>query len=104
MLLYGQVLNALMVFPVYLFTTLLVNDRRAGVIAALIAGLITPMPAYYTSWGRYTQLGALAILPAAAALLAALRELQRNLAHALVERDPVASPAAAPGSRPALES
>ena len=74
MLLYGQVLNALMVFPVYLFTTLLVNDRRAGVIAALIAGLITPMPAYYTSWGRYTQLGALAILPAAAALLAALRE------------------------------
>ncbi len=38
-------------------------------LAALVAGLFTPMPAYYTSWGRYTQLAAMIILPAAFALL-----------------------------------
>jgi hypothetical protein len=63
MLLYGQVLNAACVFAVYLLTTLLTGDRRAGLGAALICGLFTPMPAYYVSWGRYTQLAGLLILP-----------------------------------------
>jgi hypothetical protein len=65
MLIFGQVLNALIVFPVYLFTKTLTRDKGAAVIAALIAGLFSPMPAYYTSWGRYTQLAALLILPVA---------------------------------------
>lgn len=68
MLIYGQVLNALIVFPAYLLTVQLTGSRRAGLFAALIAGLFTPMPAYYTSWGRYTQLAGLIILPAAFAL------------------------------------
>jgi hypothetical protein len=38
-------------------------------IAALIAGLLTPMPAYYTSWGRYTQLAGLILFPAVLAFL-----------------------------------
>jgi hypothetical protein len=75
MLLYGQVLNALAILAAYLFTTTLVKERSAGVIAALITGLVTPMPAYYTSWGRYTQLAGLIILPVALALiLGALQE------------------------------
>jgi len=68
MLLFGQVLNALAVLAVYLFTTTLVKNRLSGVIAAFISGVFTPMPAYYTSWGRYTQLAGLLILPAALAL------------------------------------
>jgi hypothetical protein len=69
LLLLGQVLNAFMVFSTYLFTTTLVKNRYAGLIAAFVTGLVTPMPAYYTSWGRYTQLAGLVILPAAIAIL-----------------------------------
>jgi hypothetical protein len=65
MLLFGNVLNALAVLAVYLFTTTLTRSRLAGLIAALICGLVSPMPAYYTSWGRYTELAGLLILPAA---------------------------------------
>jgi len=68
MLLFGQVLNALSIIAVYLFTISLTGKRRAGIAAGLVAGLFTPMPAYYTSWGRYTQLAGLLILPAALAL------------------------------------
>jgi len=68
MLVYGQILNALVIFSVYLLATSLTGNRTAGIIAALIAGVFTPMPAYYTSWGRYTQLAGLIILPAPFAL------------------------------------
>ncbi|MFC2043421.1 DUF6541 family protein, partial [Chloroflexota bacterium] len=69
MLLYGQILNALSIFAAYLFTTTLIKDRTAGVIAALVTGVITPMPAYFTSWGRYTQLAGTIIFPVALALV-----------------------------------
>jgi hypothetical protein len=69
MLLYGQLLNAACVIAAYLLAVTLVQDRRRGIIAGLVAaltvGYISPMPAYYTSWGRYTQLAGLLILPAA---------------------------------------
>jgi hypothetical protein len=64
MLLIGQVMNALCVLAVYLFTTTLTKDRLAGVAAALITGALSPMPLYYASWGRYTQLAGLLVLPA----------------------------------------
>jgi hypothetical protein len=67
MLLFGNVLNAIATLSVYLFTTTLTRNRLAGLVAALISGLVTPMPAYYTSWGRYTELAGLLILPAALA-------------------------------------
>jgi hypothetical protein len=72
MLWYGQVLNALMVLAAYQFTRLAARSSLAGVVAALICGVFTPMPAYYTSWGRYTQLAGLLILPAAVTLIQAL--------------------------------
>lgn len=65
MLILGQVLNALMIFAAYLFTTILTKRKLAGIVAALLTGLLTTMPAYYTSWGRYTQLAGLLILPTA---------------------------------------
>jgi hypothetical protein len=69
MLLFGQVLNAASIFAVYLLTTSLTGDKRAALLAAWIAGLFTPMPAYYVSWGRYTQLAGLLILPVPLAFL-----------------------------------
>jgi hypothetical protein len=70
MLWFGQVLNALMVLAAYQFTKLATRSGLAGVIAALICGVFTPMPAYYTSWGRYTQLAGLLILPTAITFIA----------------------------------
>jgi hypothetical protein len=64
MLIYSQVQNALVVFALYALAKFFTGDWRAGVVAGLIGGLLTPMPAYYTSWGRYTQLAGLLILPA----------------------------------------
>jgi hypothetical protein len=69
MLIFGQVLNAASIFAVYLLTTSLTGDKRAALLAAWIAGLFTPMPAYYVSWGRYTQLAGLLILPVPLAFL-----------------------------------
>jgi hypothetical protein len=71
LLLLGQVLNAACILGMYLFTTALTGDRRAGLFAALLAGVFMPMPAYYTSWGRYTQLAGLVILPGAFKLIQA---------------------------------
>lgn len=68
LLLFSQILNALCIFPVYLLTTNLTRNRLAGVLAAMIGGLFTPMPAYYASWGRFTQLAGLLILPTCFAL------------------------------------
>jgi hypothetical protein len=65
MLVLGQVLNAFAVLVVYLLTTTFTHRPVAGIFAALVAGVITPMPAYYTSWGRYTQLTGLLVLPVA---------------------------------------
>jgi hypothetical protein len=69
LLILGQVLNALSVFSVYLLTKVLTRKSSAGLFAAVITGFITPMPVYYTSWGRYTELTGLLVLPVVIALL-----------------------------------
>ena len=62
---FGQVLNALMVFPIYLLTKKITGSRPAGLSAALVVTAFTLMPVYYASWGRYTHLTGLLVLPAA---------------------------------------
>lgn len=74
MLILGQILNALIVFAVYLFSNIFIKSKIAGLFAALAAGLLSPMPAYYTSWGRYPQLVGLLILPAGLSLILKLCE------------------------------
>jgi hypothetical protein len=86
MLIFGQVLNALSVLAMYLLATNLTGNRHAGVFSALLCGLFTPMPAYYTSWGRYTHLAGLLILPAAFVLI---RQLIDNRQTAPPESDMV---------------
>ncbi len=65
MLVMGQVINGLMVLSAYLLVKCLTGRRLAGLFGSLIVGLISFMPAYYVSWGRYTQLTGLALLPSA---------------------------------------
>lgn len=81
MLVYGQTLNALAVVGVYLLGVSLTKSRTAGILAALIAGLVTPMPAYYASWGRYTHLAGLLILPAILAFARHMMDEERNLSN-----------------------
>jgi hypothetical protein len=63
MLILGQVLNALAIFASYLFANALLSDRRTALVAAALTGLFIPMPAYYASWGRYTHLAGMLVLP-----------------------------------------
>jgi len=69
LLILGQVLNAMAVFSVYLFTKTITGSTTAGLVSAGITGFMMPMPAYYTSWGRYTELAGLLILPAIFSIL-----------------------------------
>lgn len=78
----GQVVNSLMGVGVYAFTAALLEplpaprERQrpspvavaAGLLAMGTVGTISFMPAYYVTWGRYTQLSGLLVLPAAAVL------------------------------------
>ncbi|MBN1402075.1 MAG: hypothetical protein JXA74_14640, partial [Anaerolineae bacterium] len=62
-LLLGQILNALAALMAYALTRVWTRRPWAGVGAALVAGALSYLPAYYLSWGRYTQLAGLCVLP-----------------------------------------
>lgn len=79
----GQILNGLAVLALYPLAVRFGRERWAGVIAILAAGLLVQMPMYYVNWGRYTELGGLAILPAAIYLV------DRLLSRSTVEVEPV---------------
>ncbi|MEI7771358.1 MAG: hypothetical protein WCI67_15315 [Chloroflexales bacterium] len=59
----GQILNALCGIAVAGMARYLWRRPTAAVGAAIAAGLISIMPAYYVSWGRYPQLCGLLMLP-----------------------------------------
>ncbi len=88
----GQVLSVLGVLTSYALAAGLTNRRWAGVGAALAAGGLATMPAYYLNWGRYTQLAGQVVLPVAA--LVAVWAAAGGL-----EGDPVAPSGAAGGAR-----
>ncbi len=64
MLLSGQLISALHVFGAYTLGAYLTRSPLSGLFAGLIVGLLSLMPAYYVTWGRYTQLAGLLLLPA----------------------------------------
>lgn len=58
----GQILNALHVLTGAALATLLWRKPLAGIVAGIVIGVLAIMPAYYVSWGRYTQLTGLLLL------------------------------------------
>jgi hypothetical protein len=89
-LLLGQVLSGLAGLPLYALTLALAGKRGqpqpvwrwAGAIAVAVPSFLTYMPAFYASWGRYTQLAGLVMLPGIVAL-------SLHLAEARTQRAPV---------------
>lgn len=77
MLLSGQLLNALNLLTVYALTAYLSRSPLAGLVAGLITGFLSMMPAYYVTWGRYTQLTGLVLLPGLLILATLLIERPR---------------------------
>jgi len=65
MLVLGQVLNVLCATSAYLLATRVCRSRLAGIFAFVLVAFISAMPAYYVSWGRYTQLAGMVVLPVA---------------------------------------
>lgn len=58
----GQVLNTLIVLGAYALAASTLRSPLGGLFGGAVAGLLSIMPAYYVSWGRYTQLTGLLIL------------------------------------------
>lgn len=75
MLIFGQILNAAIALSVYTLGKTLWKDWKPALAAALLVGLVTRMPAYYASWGRYTLTAGMVLLPLAMA--AALQVMQK---------------------------
>ena len=71
---FGQFLNALTPLFVYAATLALVRSRRASIVAATLASLVSFYPAYYVSWGRYTHLAGALLLLAWIAMATRLRK------------------------------
>ncbi|HMQ32892.1 MAG TPA: hypothetical protein PKD53_19330 [Chloroflexaceae bacterium] len=63
LMLSGQLLNALHALTAAGLAVALWRRPTAGPAAALVVGLVSLMPAYYLSWGRYTQLAGLLMVP-----------------------------------------
>ena len=66
-LMLGQVINACVGLAIYALAKQLSKDWRIGLLAAVFVTFVTKMPGYYLTWGRYTLLIGVMILPVAIA-------------------------------------
>jgi hypothetical protein len=66
-LILGQVLNAGIALAVYRLGKALWGDWRRAMLSSILVAFVTHMPAYYASWGRYTLLTGMVLLPLAMA-------------------------------------
>jgi hypothetical protein len=62
----GQIVNFLSILTLVPLANRLIQNRWTGTGVLLLAGLLSPMPAEYVNWGRYSQLAGQVILPVAA--------------------------------------
>lgn len=63
LLVIGQLQSALAAPLVFLLARRLLQHTPAALWAALLVGVLLPLPAYYVNWGRYTQLAGQTLLP-----------------------------------------
>jgi len=75
----GQILNAAISLSVYSLGRAVWSDPRRAGVAALLTALVSQMPAYYATWGRYTLISGLVLLPLAMAALLENRESGRDI-------------------------
>jgi hypothetical protein len=80
----GQVLNALVALSVFRLALEIWQDWRRAALAGLLVGFSLHMPAYYLTWGRYTLLTGLIVLPLAMASLLRLARQPENRAAFLL--------------------
>lgn len=66
-LMLGQVISACVSLAIYALAKQLSKDWRVGLLAAVFVTFATKMPGYYLSWGRYTLLIGVMLLPVAMA-------------------------------------
>lgn len=66
----GQLFNALTFISMYAAGRTLFVTRRASLLTAVFATFVSYFPAYYVSWGRYTHLAGVLLLPPIAIALA----------------------------------
>ena len=64
----GQLLNALVALTVYGAAALVTRRRGTALLSAFLVALPFYFPAYYASWGRFTQLTGVLLLPILLAL------------------------------------
>jgi hypothetical protein len=74
----GQILNAAISLSAYCLGRAVWSDARRAGAAALLTALVSQMPAYYATWGRYTLISGLVLLPLALAALLENRESGRD--------------------------
>lgn len=70
----GQVINACVGISVYALAKAIGKDWRIGAMAAFFVTFATKMPGYYLTWGRYTLLMGVMILPVAMAEVMHVKE------------------------------
>lgn len=68
LLYFGQLLNALVPLALYTGAWLFVRRRGVGMLAAFLVAIPFFFPAYYATWGRFTQLTAVFMMPLLLAL------------------------------------
>jgi len=73
-LMLGQVISAMVGLSVYALAKSISDDWRVGLLAAFFVTFVTKMPGYYLTWGRYTLLIGVMILPVAMAEAETLRK------------------------------
>jgi hypothetical protein len=63
----GQIINAGIALAVYRLGVALWADWRKAALGAILVAFVSQMPAYYVTWGRYTLLTGMLLLPLAMA-------------------------------------
>jgi len=58
----GQIINIFAVIALYPLAIKFFKNPWSGILAILVAGLLSSMPMFYANWGRYTQLAGQVIL------------------------------------------
>lgn len=61
-LIVGQVWQAVLALAVYALGWALWRDRTRALVAMILVGFVSEMPAFYATWGRYTLLSGLALM------------------------------------------